>query len=91
MLNKIYDKLKKIIKENYKDALIMAVIIIVMLFPLPYYIYIGGGTININDRVIIDNSYKSRGTFNLAYVSELRATPPTYLLSFLELYQVRYE
>lgn len=83
MLNKIYDKIKKIIKENYKDALIMAVIIIVMLFPLPYYIYIGGGTININDRVIIDNSYKSRGTFNLAYVSELRATPPTYLLSFL--------
>lgn len=83
MFTKLYEKIKNYIKENYKDLLIILIIFIVMLFPLPYYIYVGGGTININDRVEIDNSYKSEGTFNLAYVSELRATPPTYLLSFI--------
>ena len=54
-----------------------------MLFPLPYYIRMGGGIININNRIEIANSYNSKGSFNLAYVSELRATPPTYLLSFI--------
>ena len=36
-----------------------------------------------NDRVIIDNSYKSEGSLNLAYVSQIRATIPSFLVSYV--------
>jgi len=83
MFNKIYSNIKNFIKENYKTLLIMIICYLVLTFPLPYYIYTSGGTININDRINIENSYSSSGSFNFAYVSELRATPPTYLLSYI--------
>ena len=51
------------------------------LAPLPYYIYNGGGTINVDKKVKIEDSYKGNGSFNLCYVSEIRATLPTYLLA----------
>ena len=83
MINKIYEKVKKFIKENYKEIIFLIVFYIVMTFPLPYYICVSGGTIDVGDRVTIENSYPEEGSFNLAYVSELRATIPTYLLSFV--------
>lgn len=83
MINKLYDTIKKFIKENYKQILILIALYILMTFPLPYYICISGGTIDINDRVTIEDSYDSKGSFNLAYVSEIRATPPTLLLSYI--------
>lgn len=83
MINKIYEKIKKFIKENYKEIIFLIVFYIVMTFPLPYYICVSGGTIDVGDRVTIEESYSEEGSFNLAYVSELRATIPTYLLSFI--------
>lgn len=81
MFNKLYEMWKKYIKENYKFLLILIASYIVLTFPLPYYIYTTGGIMNIQDKVTIENGYQSAGTFNFAYVSELRATIPTYLLS----------
>ncbi len=83
MINKIYEKVKKFIKENYKEIIFLIIFYIIMTFPLPYYICVSGGTIDVGDRVSIENSYPEEGSFNLAYVSELRATIPTYLLSFI--------
>ena len=83
MVNKIYEKIKNFIKTNYKDIIILVILAIVVTFPLPYYIYTSGGTININDRVIIEDSYKSEGSFNLAYVSQIRATIPSFLISYV--------
>ena len=51
------------------------------MYPLPFYIYSGGGTIDVDDKIEIANSYKSKGSFNLCYVSEIKATIPTYLLA----------
>jgi len=82
MFNKTYSKIKTFIKENYKTILILLVSYLVLTFPLPYYIYTSGGTININDRIEIENERKSKGSFNFAYVTELHATIPTYLLSY---------
>lgn len=81
MFIKIYENIKQYIKENYLYLLFCLVMIATLLFPLPYYIYNGGGTINVDKRVKIDNSYKSKGSFNLCYVSEIKATIPTYLLA----------
>ena len=84
MTNKIYEKSKKILKENIKTILSFILVVICLTMPLPYYIYTNGGTINITDRINLENSNKKlNGSFNLAYVEELRATVPTYLLSYI--------
>ena len=46
-------------------------------------LYIGGGIINLEERIEVDDEYKEKGSFNLAYVREARATLPTYLFSFI--------
>lgn len=83
MINKIYAKFKKFIKENYKEIIFLVLFYLFMTFPVPYYICVSGGTIDLGERLEIENSYKEEGSFNLAYVSELRGTLPTYLLSYI--------
>ena len=81
MFNKIYEKIKKFIKENYKELIVYIIIFIICVFPLPYYIYIGGGTIDLEKRIELEG--KQTGSYNLAYVKQMHATPPTYLLSLI--------
>ena len=83
MINKIYDKFKNFIKINYKELIFLVLFVIFMTFPLPYYISVSGGTIDVGDRLEIENSYDEEGSFNFAYVSQLKATPVTYLLSYI--------
>lgn len=74
-------KIKIFLKNNYKIFIIYIFIFVVALFPLPYYVNGPGGITNIDDRVKIDNSYKSRGGFYLSYVSEYKGTIATCLIS----------
>ena len=83
MYNKIYDKIKKFIKEEYKTIIGYIVILVVCLYPLPCYLFVGGGLISLNDRITITNAYPETGSFNLSYVKQSRATIPTFLLSYL--------
>ena len=53
-----------------------------ILYPLPYYIYTGGGTINVKDKIHIENK-ETKGDFNLCYVEQINANIPTFLLSKL--------
>lgn len=81
MFNNIYEKIKSFIKNNYKELLVYLIILFIITFPLPYYIYVGGGTIDLESRIELESNEK--GSYNLAYVSQVNATIPTYLLSFL--------
>ena len=81
MFNKIYENIKKFIKENYKTLLIYLVLLIICTYRLPFYIYTGGGTIDLEKR--IDLKGNEKGSYNLAYVKQIYATIPTYLLSFV--------
>lgn len=83
MFNKIYDKFKKFIRINYKELIFLVLFAIFMIYPLPYYISVSGGTIDVGDRLEIENSYEEEGSFNFAYVTQLKATPATYLLSYI--------
>lgn len=83
MISKIYDKVKKFIKENYKEILFLIAFYLFMTYPLPYYISVSGGTIDVGDRLVVEGAYKEKGSFNLAYVTELKSTIPTYLLSYI--------
>lgn len=81
MINKIYVKIKKIIKDNYLFLLFYLVLIATMLYPLPYYIYTGGGTIDIENKIKMDKEYNTSGNMYMCYVSQLHATIPSYLLA----------
>ena len=81
MFNKIYENIKKFIKENYKTLLLYLILLIICTYRLPFYIYTGGGTIDLENR--IDLKGNEKGSYNLAYVKQIYATIPTYLLSFV--------
>ena len=80
LLNKVFLKIKKIMKDYYKTIIFLIICYFVFTFPLPYYIYAGGGTINIDDRVIIDDSSNSSGSLNFAYVKELEGNVASFIL-----------
>lgn len=82
MINKIYVEMKNFIKENYLVLLFGIVFMATILYPLPYYIYTGGGTINVKDKIHIENK-ETKGDFNLCYVEQINANIPTFLLSKL--------
>jgi len=62
----------------------MLVSICTFTYPLPYYIYTGGGLIDVNSKISFSTKTLSTGSYNMCYVSELRATIPSYLLSFFK-------
>ena len=83
MFIKVYEKVVNYIKREYKFLILLALIIFIGLFKLPYNLYIGGGIIDIADRLEIENEYHEKGSFNMAYVKSTRATIPMYLLSYV--------
>lgn len=83
MFNKIYNSIKNYIRENFIEIIIYLILLFIILCPVDYYIITGGGTFNAEKRVKIDTSYKSKGSFNMSYVSEIKGTIFTYLLSYI--------
>lgn len=83
MLKNIFDKIKQFIKEEYKNIIFLVVLYSIFMWPVNYYIITGGGIMSIDDRIVVDNAYKQKGTFNLAYVSEVKGTIATYTLSYI--------
>lgn len=81
MINKVYEKIKEYIKEEYKFLLTILILFVTMTYKLPYYIDTPGGIINISERIKIDEKNDLKGTMNFAYVSEMHATIPTYIIS----------
>lgn len=83
MINKIYDKTKKFIKENYKEIILFALTVFIATYQFPYYIDATGGMLDTTNRVKIENSYKQKGSFNMAYVNEMPATIPLMAISLI--------
>lgn len=83
MLTKMYDTIKNFIKNNFIVIIFLISFLIILNYPVNYLITVSGGTININDRVSIENEYETKGSLNLSYVTEIRGTIPTLLLSYI--------
>lgn len=83
MIKKFYDKCINFIKEEYKTLLFLIVFYFICTFPVNYSIIIGGGTSNIDSRIKVEDSYKSKGGFYISYVSELKGTILSYLASYI--------
>lgn len=82
-LKKIKKNIIEFIKENWGFLVGCLIIIVGGIIELPYNIYMGGGIIEVGDRINIEDSYKEKGSFNLAYVKVARANIPTYLVSYI--------
>lgn len=91
MLKKIYESIMSFILENQKEIIFLLGFYIFMTYPLPYYILVSGGTIDVSDRVEIEEEYDQKGSFNLSYVNELEGTFPTVLLSYVMPHWTLYE
>lgn len=82
MINKVYEKIKTIIKENYIFLFVFLVLFVLMTFKLPYYISAPGGLINTSSRIDITSNFKMEGTLNMAYVTEIDGIIPMLVLAF---------
>ena len=80
-INKIYDEIKRFIKENYSTIIILILFSMFCFYDTGYSIYRPGGTINASTRIKGDNIYKSKGSFNMAYVTMMKGKLPFYLLA----------
>ena len=72
-------KFKQSIKDNIVYTLVVVITLFVSLYELPYYIESPGSLVDTNDRITIENQYESKGSFNMTYVSQMKATPLFYL------------
>lgn len=82
MINKIYDTFKLTIKENYKFIITAIILMVAVTIELPFYIEAPGGIIDVDERIVMDEKTLSLGSFNLAYVTEIKATIPTLLFAY---------
>ncbi|MBO4245955.1 MAG: PDZ domain-containing protein [Bacilli bacterium] len=83
MFKKAFRYILNFIKENIVLLIIIAVILILNQIKLPYSINMPGGATNLNDRYKIENSYKIKGSINMAYVSSLKANPISYIAALI--------
>lgn len=80
---KIYEKTKSFIKDYYKVLTLYILIFCVFIIHLPYYISSPGGILDTSKKVTTNENFKLKGSLNMAYVSEMHATIPTYLWSLI--------
>lgn len=83
MFNKIYEFVKKIIKNYYKLILLWIVVLFICFFKFPYVIYCPGGAINLKDRIVVDGANNYDGELQMAYVTMRRGNLPNILLSLI--------
>jgi PDZ domain-containing protein len=82
-MTKLYERIKLLLRENYKFLLFLILFYLVLTIPLPYYIHTTGGLIDISSKVKIENEYDKKGSINLSYVTEIRGNVLTYMLSYV--------
>lgn len=83
MFKKILQEIKEAIKEEYKFMIGMILLYIILNVPVSYYITVGGGISDVSSRIHVEEKYKSKGSFNISYVTQLNGNVMTYLLSYV--------
>lgn len=84
MFNKIYENIKKILKENKGSLLFLIITALFFFVEFPYYIDAPGSIIDVEDRVKVENSYNSKGNFYMASVSEIKGILPMLIWAYFD-------
>lgn len=82
MTNKLYKKIKYLLKDNL-IFVIMICLSLLSFVRFPFYINGSGGIVSLDKKIEIDGEYKSKGSFNMCYVSEYKANIYTLLYAYL--------
>lgn len=82
-MKKFFSSIIEYVKEEYKFLLVLLFLFFFLIFPVDYYIIVGGDISDVSSRVQVKNSYSSKGSLNISYVSELEGKMATYLLSYI--------
>lgn len=82
-MRQLKNEIIKIIKENIGFIATFLILLFICTFELPFYIEKTGGIIDISDRIKTEEKFEFSGSFNMAYVSSLKATLPTLLIAKL--------
>lgn len=82
-MKKLFSYITDFIKQEYKFLIVLFILLIIFEWPVNYYIVVGGGTSDVSSRIKVENKYKSKGSFNISYVEELKGNVLTYLLSYV--------
>ena len=83
MFKKIGKYIVDTIKEEYKFIIFLFLLLIVLNYPLNYYIVIGGGMSDASTRIEVKGKKKSKGSFNISYISQVDANILFYGLSYI--------
>ena len=80
-MTKLFKYIKNDIKTYWKNYLAFVLIVPWLFISFDCNIYTPGSLVDLTDRIEVDNSYESKGSFNLTYVSARRGTLPNIILS----------
>ena len=80
-MTKIFKFIKEDIKTYWKNYLVFILILPWLFISFDCNIYTPGSLVDLTDRIEVDNSYKSEGSFNLTYVTARKGTLPNIILS----------
>lgn len=84
MFNKIYDGLKKFIRENWFVLVLLVFLFICLFGRVPYEVNMPGGIIDLDNRVTVNGeAVDIAGSFNMAYVSVAQGSIPNVLLGLI--------
>lgn len=80
-MTKLFKYIKKDIKTYWKNYLAFILIVPCLFISFDCNIYSPGSLVDLTDRIEVDSSYESKGSFNLAYVTARKGTLPNIILS----------
>lgn len=83
MLKKIVNYINNNWKYLIKCIIILSFCLFFSLYNFGYQIFSPGGLINLEDRIIVSDGYKSEGSFNLTYVTSRLGTLPALILAYI--------
>ena len=83
MIKKILNYFKEELKTNYKFYIVYVVLLSLFFINFNYYVYSPGGLEDLTDRIEVSDSYDSKGSFNLTYVTSRAGNIYNILLSYI--------
>ena len=83
MIKKILNYFKEELKTNYKFYIVYVVLLSLLFINFNYYVYSPGGLEDLTDRIKVSDSYDSKGSFNLTYVTSRAGNIYNILLSYI--------
>ena len=83
MIKKILNYFKEELKTNYKFYIVYVVLLSLLFINFNYYVYSPGGLEDLTYRIEVSDSYDSKGSFNLTYVTSRAGNIYNILLSYI--------